>query len=93
VTDPDPAESTIAERMAAGSCLRCGGAGHVHIPEVRRGSLLIRRARRIGCPDCGGPARRVQVVEHPRESWAEAQRLAGDVDPDGRRITGRPDAS
>jgi transposase-like protein len=79
LAEPDPAEATIAERMAAGSCLRCGGAGRVAIPEVRRGSLLIRRAQRLPCPDCGGPRRIVQVVEHPRESWTEAQQLAGDL--------------
>jgi hypothetical protein len=110
VADLDPAEDVIRQRMAAGSCLRCGGAGRVLVPAVRRGSLTIQRARRIGCPDCGGPVRHVQVVEHPREAWTEAQAAAGDAglgwspdewariragepDPDGRRMTGRPDAS
>jgi hypothetical protein len=110
VAEPDPGEQVLAERMAAGSCLRCGGAGRVQAPAVTRGTLTIRRARRIPCPDCGGPRRVVQVVEHPRDSWRQAQAAAGDLglgwqpdewgliragelDPDGRRITGRPDAS
>ena len=110
VAEPDTSEDIIRERMAAGVCLRCGGAGRVVIPPVRRGSVLIRRARRIGCPDCGGPVRHIQVVEHPPEAWTEAQAAAGDAglgwspdewariragepDPDGRRMTGRPDAS
>jgi hypothetical protein len=79
LAEPDPAEATIAERMAAGSCLRCGGAGIVGVPAVRRGSLIIRRARRIGCPDCGGPLRHVQVVEHPPADWTAAQAAAGDL--------------
>jgi hypothetical protein len=110
VADPDPAESTIADRMAAGSCLRCGGAGIVQVSAVTRGSLTVRRARRLPCPSCGGPVRRIQVTEWPRREWTEAQAAAGDagfgwspdewarirageLDPDGRRITGRPDAS
>jgi hypothetical protein len=89
--------------------VRCGGGGLVRIPEVRRGSLLIRRARTIECPDCGGPVRHLEVVEHGRDSWMEGQRTAadagfgwsgaewariraGELDPDGMRFTGRPDA-
>jgi DNA-directed RNA polymerase subunit RPC12/RpoP len=78
VADTDPAEATIAQRMAGGVCLRCGGAGRVHIPEVRRGSLLIRRARKVRCPDCGGPVR-IQVTEWPKAEWTEAMALAGDA--------------
>jgi hypothetical protein len=108
VADSDPDEATILRRMVAGQCLRCGGAGRVTIPAVVRGSLTIRPARRIVCPNCGGPPRHLEVVEHPREDWRQGQATAGDlgagwqpdewariragdVDPDGRRFTGRPD--
>lgn len=104
----DATRRILAWALAA-SCLRCGGAGLVRLPEVRRGSLLVRRPRTIPCPDCGAPVRRIQVTEWPRREWTEAQRVAGDLglgwngaewahiragqlDPDGRRITGRPDA-
>jgi hypothetical protein len=107
--DPDPDESTILRRMVTGQCLRCGGSGRVRVPAVTRGSLTIRPSRVIACPDCGGPVRHLEVVEHPRADWTEGQRVAGDlgagwspalwarirageVDPDGYRITGRSDA-
>jgi DNA-directed RNA polymerase subunit RPC12/RpoP len=103
--EADATVEVIAARMAAGQCLRCGGAGRVEVPAKRHGSLLIRRGRRIPCPDCG-TRRIVQVVEHPRAEWTEAQRVAGDaglgwsgdeweriragdVNPDGMRFTGR----
>jgi transposase-like protein len=112
---PTPAEryeaeaKRLAERYLRGVCLGCGGSGTVDLPPVRRGSLLLRRARRIVCPDCGGVPLRIQVNELPRREWAEGMRVAGDaglgwhadewacirageVDPDGYRITGRPDA-
>jgi hypothetical protein len=108
VADPDADEATILRRMERGQCLRCGGLGRVAIPAVTRGSLVLRPARRIVCPNCGGPIRHLEVVEHGRDAWREAQAAAGDlglgwspdewglirageVDPDGRRITGRPD--
>ena len=109
VAKPDPDEAELARRMREGRCLRCGGVGRVAIPAVTRGSLILRRARRMACPDCGGVPRIVQVVEHPREDWTQAQAVAGDlgagwspsewariragdVDPDGYRYSGRPDA-
>jgi hypothetical protein len=99
----------LAERYLQGACLACGGSGQVDVPAVHRGSLLIRRARRIPCPDCGGPVRRIEVTEWPKHEWTQAMAAAGDagfgwsadewariragdVDPDGRRFTGRPDA-
>jgi hypothetical protein len=107
--DEDEARRLLAWALA-GTCLRCGGGGLVRVPEVRRGSLLIRRARTIECPDCGGPIRHLEVVEHDRDAWREGQRVAGDLglgwspdewrliragepNPDGQRITGKPDAS
>jgi hypothetical protein len=77
--DPDPTETTIAERMAAGSCLRCGGQGVVTIPAVIRGSLVLSSARRMRCPNCGGVPRRIQVNELPAGAWAEGMRVAGDA--------------
>ena len=108
--EPDPGEAELARRMAAGFCLRCGGQGTVIIPEVRRGSLVLRRARRLVCPNCGGVPRHVEVVEHHPAVWVQGLATAGDaglgwspsewvrirageVNPDGQRITGRPDAS
>jgi hypothetical protein len=113
---PSPAEKftdraqALAAWAARGACLQCGGAGIVQIPAVRRGKLIVRQARRVPCPTCGGPPRRVQVVELPPREWADGMRVAGDagfgwrpdewarirageLDPDGRRFTGRPDAS
>jgi hypothetical protein len=112
---PTPAERyeaearRLADRYARRLCLTCGGSGQGDVPAVHRGSLLIRRARRIGCPDCGGPVRRIEVTEWPKREWTQAMAAAGDagfgwsadewariragdVDPDGRRFTGRPDA-
>ena len=74
-----------------------------------RGSLTVRKARRIPCPTCGGVVRHLEVVELPRREWVEGMRVAGDlglgwqadewariragnVNPDGQRFTGRPDA-
>jgi hypothetical protein len=112
---PTPAERWLAEakqtaeRYLRRVCLRCEGSGLVHLAPVRRGTLVIRVARTIPCPDCGAPTRRIQVTEWPRAEWNAAMARAGDagfgwsasewrlirqgeVDPDGRRITGRPDA-
>jgi hypothetical protein len=112
---PTPAERwlaeahQLAERYAKRLCLQCGGEGVVNVPAVTRGGLTIRKARRIPCPSCGGPVRRIQVTEWPRREWTEAMAAAGDlglgwsgdewarirageVDPDGMRFTGRPDA-
>jgi hypothetical protein len=112
---PTPAERwlaearQLAERYAKRLCLQCGGAGTVDVPATTRSGLTIRPARRLPCPSCGGPVRRIQVTEWPRREWTEAQAAAGDagfgwsgdewarirageLDPDGRRITGRPDA-
>jgi hypothetical protein len=112
---PTPAEKwlaearQLAERYTKRLCLQCGGEGAVSVPEVRRGGLLIRNARRIPCPTCGGRPRRIQVNELPRDQWTAGMAAAGDVglgwqpdewaliragqpNPDGRRITGRPDA-
>jgi hypothetical protein len=83
--DPTPAERfeaearRLAERFLRGVCLGCGGSGTVDVPPVRRGSLLLRRARRIVCPDCGGVPLRIQVNELPRREWAEGMRVAGDA--------------
>ena len=79
VAEPDTSEDVIRERMAAGLCLRCGGVGRVPIPATRHGTLTVRRAHHRRCPDCGGAVRIIQVVEHPRDSWTEAQRVAGDL--------------
>jgi hypothetical protein len=48
------------------------------VPAVTRGSLTIRRARAVSCPTCGGVVRRLEVVELPRQQWAEGLRVAGD---------------
>ena len=69
----------ILEWAAKGACLQCGGAGSVDVPAVRRGSLLIRKARRIPCPTCGGRPRHIQVNELPPAQWAEGMRVAGDL--------------
>jgi hypothetical protein len=69
----------LAERYLRGACLGCGGSGQVDVPAVHRGSLLIRRARRIPCPDCGGPVRRIEVTEWPKREWTQAMAAAGDA--------------
>jgi hypothetical protein len=82
---PTPAQrwlaeaQAIAERYASGACLQCGGAGTVDVPATRRGGLIVRKARRLPCPSCGGPVRRIQVTELPRREWAEGMRVAGDA--------------
>lgn len=113
---PTPAERwlaearQLAERYTKRLCLHCGGEGTVNVPATRRGSLLIRKARRINCPTCGGRPRHIRVTEWPQAEWIEGMRVAGDLgagwspsewariragelDPGGRRITGKPDAS
>jgi hypothetical protein len=113
---PSPAERWLAEahhlaeRYLTGVCLHCGGDGTVDVPATVRGSLLIRKARRVSCPTCGGRPRHIEVTEWPKREWTQAMAAAGDlglgwqadewariragdVNPDGRRITGRPDAS
>jgi hypothetical protein len=113
---PSPAErwlaeaQRVAERYAKRLCLQCGGEGTVNVPAVTRGSLTVRKPRRLPCPTCGGRPRHIEVVELPRREWAEGLRVAGDaglgwhadewariragdVNPDGMRFTGRPDAS
>jgi transposase-like protein len=112
---PTPAErwlaeaQRVAERYIQRQCLQCGDDGTVNVPAVTRGSLLIRKARRIPCPSCGGPVRRIEVTEWPKREWTQAMAAAGDaglgwsadewariragdVNPDGMRFTGRPDA-
>jgi len=112
---PTPAEKwlaeahQLAERYLTGACLHCGGEGTVNVPATTRGTLTIRKARRLPCPTCGGRPRHIEVVEQPKAAWIEGLRAAGDagfgwsgaewarirageLDPDGRRITGRPDA-
>jgi hypothetical protein len=106
---PEVSEAELARRMAAGLCLRCAGAGRMIVPPVLRGPLVIRPARHLTCPDCGGPVRHLEVVEQPRDAWVQGMATAGDLgagwspdewariragelDPDGYRITGRPDA-
>jgi hypothetical protein len=79
VADPNPTEAELAYRMAHGICLRCGGVGIVGIPAVMRGSLVLRRARRMRCPDCGGVPRVVQVVEHGRDTWVQGMALAAEL--------------
>jgi hypothetical protein len=82
---PSPAErwlaeaQRIAERYAKRLCLQCGGEGVVNVPATTRGSLTVRRARRIPCPSCGGPVRRIEVVSHPRGVWLEGLAAAGDL--------------
>ena len=82
---PTPAEKwaaealRVAERFLKRVCLGCGGSGQVDVPAVHRGSLLIRRGRRVPCPDCGGPVRRIEVTEWPKRKWAEGMRAAGDA--------------
>jgi hypothetical protein len=82
---PTPAEQFTdrAQQLAAwaarGACLQCGGAGIVQVPATMRGSLLIRRARRVPCPTCGGAPRIVRVTEWPRDEWVKAMALAGDA--------------
>jgi hypothetical protein len=85
VPGPSPAQeftdraAELADRYRRGACLGCGGAGLVRIPPVTRGGLLIRRARTIPCPTCGGVPVRIQVNELPRAEWAEGMARAGDM--------------
>jgi hypothetical protein len=51
----------------------------VDIPAVTRGGLVIRRARRLPCPECGGRVRHLEVVELPRAEWFEGLKTAGDL--------------
>jgi hypothetical protein len=113
--DPTPAErwlaeaQRVAERYLMGACLHCGGDGTISVRATTRGTLTIRKPRRVPCPTCGGRPRHIEVVELPRREWVEGMRVAGDagfgwsgdewarirageMDPDGRRFTGRPDA-
>lgn len=82
---PSPAERwlaearQLAERYTQRRCLHCGDEGVVNVPAVTRGSLTIRRARRVSCPTCGGRPRHIEVVELPRREWAEGMRVAGDA--------------
>jgi hypothetical protein len=69
----------VVELMDAGACLHCAGKGEVAVPVVERGGLVIRRARRLPCPTCGGIPRRVQVIEWPRREWEAAMARAGDL--------------
>jgi hypothetical protein len=69
----------VRELMDAGACLHCGGSGQVAVPAVERGGMVIRRARRLPCPTCGGIPRRVQVTAWPREEWEAAMARAGDL--------------
>jgi hypothetical protein len=87
-TDPPPptpadrwqAEARqTADRYLRRVCLRCEGSHRVRLPEVRRGSLVIRKARVIDCPDCGAPLRRITVTEWPQREWTEAMARAGDA--------------
>jgi hypothetical protein len=82
---PTPAErwlaeaQRIAERYAKRLCLHCGGDGTVTVPATTRGGLVIRKARRLVCPTCGGTPRRIEVVAHPRGAWLEGLAAAGDA--------------
>jgi hypothetical protein len=82
---PSPAERwlaearRIAERYARRRCLQCDDEGVVSVPAVTRGSLTIRKARRLVCPKCGGRPRHIEVVEHPRGAWLEGLAAAGDL--------------
>jgi transposase-like protein len=82
---PTPAErwlaeaQRIAERYAKRLCLQCDDEGVINVPATTRGSLTIRRARRLVCPTCGGRPRRIEVVEHPRGAWLEGLAAAGDA--------------
>jgi hypothetical protein len=69
----------LVEWAARNACLQCGGVGTIGVPEVCHGSLLVRRARTIPCPTCGGSPRRIQVNELPRAEWADGMRVAGDL--------------
>jgi hypothetical protein len=69
----------LAERYLQGACLGCGGDGVVVVPAVTRGSLTIRKARRVPCPTCGGRVRHIEVVELPRREWFEGLRVASDL--------------
>jgi hypothetical protein len=83
--DPSPAErwlaeaQRIAERYANRRCLQCDDEGVVSVPAVTRGSLTVRKPRRLPCPTCGGRPRHIEVVELPRREWAEGLRVAGDA--------------
>jgi transposase-like protein len=82
---PTPAErfeaeaKRLAERYLQGVCVHCGGDGVVNVPAVTRGSLTVRKPRRLACPTCGGRPRHIEVVELPRREWAEGMRVAGDA--------------
>ena len=69
----------VAERYLKGLCPQCGGEGVVIVPATTRGSLTIRKARRLVCPTCGGRPRRIEVVSHPRGAWLEGLAAAGDA--------------
>jgi transposase-like protein len=64
---------------AAGGCLTCANDGTITVPATYRGSLLIRAAKTIPCPTCGGRPIRIQVNELPRGEWAAGMARAGDL--------------
>ena len=72
-------EAQLADWVARGACLQCGGAGLVRVPPTTRGSMVIRRGRTIPCPTCGGRQVHIEVVEHPPAAWAEGLAAAGDI--------------
>jgi hypothetical protein len=74
------AEATrLAERYASRRCLQCDDEGVISVPAVTRGSLTVRRSRRLVCPTCGGRPLRIEVVAHPRGKWLEGLAAAGDA--------------
>jgi transposase len=63
----EQAARELLERALAGTCLRCGGSGHVTVNTRERQAAVpavagYQYARRLTCPDCGAPRRSTVVV-------------------------------
>jgi transposase len=60
----EQAARELLERALAGTCLRCGGSGHVTVNTRQRQAQVAgyQYARRLTCPDCGAPRRSTVVV-------------------------------
>jgi hypothetical protein len=97
-----------AERYANRRCLHCGDDGAIVVPAVTRGSLRSGRAGGSPVRPAGRPrhievvelprrewAEGMRVAGDAGFGWSGdqwARIRAGEMDPDGRRFTGRPDA-